>query len=79
MQNNRILERRSKTCLLHGDYSEDNVIATNEQVVGVIDFGDLAVGSPMEDFSRMYINHYGTKKFEKILEGYGKSFEMDEI
>jgi aminoglycoside phosphotransferase (APT) family kinase protein len=33
--------------LLHGDYSEDNIIADNKKINAIVDFGDLVMGSPM--------------------------------
>lgn len=57
--------------LIHGDYSESNIIATQKEIRAIIDFGDLAVGCPMEDFARMFVSHYGTYKFNSLIEGYG--------
>lgn len=53
----------SSTSLLHGDCSEDNIIANDKSIEGIVDFGDLAMGSPMEDFGRLYLQNYGTYKW----------------
>ena len=63
---------------MHGDYSEDNIISDGKSVQAIIDFGDLSLGSPMEDFARMFVNHQKTYKLDSFLEGYG-DHNMEEI
>ena len=38
---------------LHGDYQGRNIIITNDQHIGVIDFNRIAEGDPYYDFSRL--------------------------
>lgn len=37
-------------CLVHNDFSADNMIFRNKRLYGVIDFGDFVIGDPDNDF-----------------------------
>jgi aminoglycoside phosphotransferase len=67
-----------ESVLLHSDLADGNIVIDNNKVAGFIDFGDLMVGPAMQDFSYMYIYHFGDYKFDKLVEGYGK-INMEEL
>ena len=67
----RNLLDNSTPVLLHNDIHDHNIIAKGTSISGIIDFGDLLAGATMDDFSLMYIDHFGTYKFDKLVEGYG--------
>jgi aminoglycoside 2''-phosphotransferase len=57
--------------LLHGDLSPDHVMwdASSQEVTGIIDFGDMAVGDPAWDFVYLY-DDYGPDFVERALSAY---------
>jgi aminoglycoside phosphotransferase (APT) family kinase protein len=61
-----------ESVLLHSDMWNDNIMIKDNKILGIIDFGDLCVGPPMQEFAVIYAGNYNTYKFDKILEGYGK-------
>jgi aminoglycoside phosphotransferase (APT) family kinase protein len=65
------LKNSNQSVLLHSDFEEGNILIKNNDVSAIIDFGDLSAGPPMQDFTRMYTNHYGTYKFDEFIRGYG--------
>jgi len=54
---------------LHGDLKPPHVFAENGRFVGLIDWGDVAVGDPRYDLARFSIN--GPGALVPLLEGYG--------
>jgi len=60
--------------LLHGDLKPPHVFAENGRFVGLIDWGDAAVGDPRYDLARFSINAAGA--LAPLLEGYG--VELDD-
>jgi aminoglycoside phosphotransferase (APT) family kinase protein len=71
-EENRHCLDESRSVLLHWDITDDNIIIKDNTVAAFIDFGDITAGSPMQDFAFPYIYHFGTYKFDAIMEGYGK-------
>jgi len=63
---------QSKSMLLHSDFGDSNIILTNSGEIGVVDFGDLSVGNPMQDLFCQYIDHYQTDTFTSFLNVYGE-------
>ena len=55
--------------LLHGDLKPPHVFAEDGSFVGLIDWGDVAVGDPRYDLARFSINAAGA--LTPLLEGYG--------
>jgi aminoglycoside 2''-phosphotransferase len=57
--------------LLHGDLSPDHVLFDPQQqeVTGIIDFGDVAIGDPAWDFVYLY-QDYGTDFLTRALRAY---------
>jgi aminoglycoside phosphotransferase (APT) family kinase protein len=60
--------------LLHGDLKPPHVFAEDGRFVGLIDWGDVAVGDPRYDLARFSINAGGA--LAPLLEGYG--VELDD-
>lgn len=63
--------------LLHGDLSEDHILLdeANKRVVGIIDFGDVAIGDPAYDVFRVMSPKYKGNlgpNFEKRRSLYGE-------
>lgn len=71
-ENNKSILETDESVLLHSDIRDANIIIKDNKISGFIDFGDLSVGPAMQDFAFAYLDHYGTYKFDKLLEGYGK-------
>jgi len=70
---NETILNTKQSVLLHSDITDSNIIVKNNKVTGIIDFGDLSVGPAMQDFTFMYIDHFGDYKFKKLLEGYAEN------
>lgn len=62
---------RPSGVLVHFDMEEEHVLVRDGQVVGLVDFASAFVGSPMEEFTRMYGLRWKDPLFEALLEGYG--------
>jgi aminoglycoside phosphotransferase (APT) family kinase protein len=60
--------------LLHGDLKPPHVFALDGRFVGLIDWGDVAVGDPRYDLARFSIHAGGA--LEPLLAGYG--LELDD-
>ncbi len=71
------LVSNEKSALMHGDFYDSNIIANENEIKGIIDFGDIHSGPAMDDISMMYINHRDYK-FDKFVQGYGK-IDMEKI
>lgn len=63
-----------RPCLVHNDYSADNMIYRNNRLAGVIDFGDAAIGDPDNDFLCLLDNStddFGKDFGRRVLRYYG--------
>ncbi len=61
-------------CLVHNDFSSDNMVFQNKRLYGVIDFGDFAVGDPDNDFLCILDcseDDFGKEFGRKVLRHYG--------
>jgi len=56
-----------KSVFVHGDLGADHML-WNKNSIGIIDFGDIHIGDPAKDFSRLY--KYGPKFVENIYQYY---------
>ena len=57
--------------LVHNDFSKDHILfdTVNQQITGIIDFGDIAFGDPDYDF--MYLlDEFGDKFLKRVLKYY---------
>jgi aminoglycoside phosphotransferase (APT) family kinase protein len=72
------LVRGNKSVLLHADFADSNILITPDQEIALIDFADLSVGNPMQDFAYMYETYNDTKEFQALIEGY-QDAEKEEI
>ncbi len=77
-ENNKHYLNTKKSVMLHSDFADYNIRINNRKIEGIMDFADLSVGPPMQDFARMYIDHSEDYKFEKLLEGY-RNYDLEEI
>jgi len=72
-----------KQTLIHGDYTIDNVLVSNGEVTGVIDWGSGAYGDPRYDVSlaiRPKPNVFENEIEKQIFfEGYGENIIDDKI
>jgi len=57
--------------LRHGDFGTGNIIfnPTSLSIVGIIDFGGIAIGDPARDFAGLYIS-YGEEFYEMCTSNY---------
>jgi aminoglycoside 2''-phosphotransferase len=57
--------------LCHGDLSADHILydPDNQQLTGIIDFGDVTIGDPAGEFT--WRSDYGERFFELVLAAYG--------
>ena len=63
-------------CLVHNDFSSDNMIFRDNRLYGVIDFGDYVVGDPDNDFLCILDNSkddFGKDFGRRVLYYYGHS------
>lgn len=65
-------------CFLHGDFTLDNVIvdAASGRLVGVIDWGNAALGDPARDFVPLVLSR-GWSFVKAVLAGYQRPVEDD--
>ena len=65
-------------CFLHGDFSPDNVIVdpASGRLVGVIDWGNAALGHPALDFVPLVLSR-GWRFVEAVLGAYQRPIEED--
>ncbi|MDE3236823.1 MAG: aminoglycoside phosphotransferase family protein [Bacteroidota bacterium] len=68
----------TQSVLLHYDFVDSNIRYNNQQISGIIDFGDLSGGCPALDFAWIYIYYYGNKKWDYILQGYNEPIDIEE-
>jgi aminoglycoside phosphotransferase (APT) family kinase protein len=61
--------------LLHGDLKPAHVFAEGDRFVGLIDWGDVAVGDPLYDLARFSI--VGAEPLADLLTGYGLSMDAE--
>jgi aminoglycoside phosphotransferase (APT) family kinase protein len=61
--------------LLHGDLKPPHVFAEGGRFVGLIDWGDVAVGDPRYDLARFSINAPGA--LAPLLDGYGVELDAE--
>ena len=61
--------------LLHGDMKPPHVFADNDQFVGLIDWGDVAVGDPLYDLARFSL--VGEESMESLVTGYELDLDTD--
>lgn len=71
-ETNKNLTKRERSVLLHTDYADSNILYTSNNEIALIDFADLSVGYPMQDFAYMYETYYNTPAFDALMEGYQK-------
>ncbi len=64
--------RTKLSVMLHSDFSGSNIRINKNKISGVMDFGDLTLGPPMQDFAQMYLDQGENSQFKKLLEGYGE-------
>lgn len=67
-----------ESVLLHFDFEDWNIRINKDEVVGILDFGDLSAGPKAYDLARPFISHYLDGMFEYFIEGYGK-IDMNEV
>ena len=67
-----------KPCFLHGDFTLDNVILdeASGRLVGVIDWGNAALGDPARDFVPLVLSR-GWSFVKAVLAGYQRPVEDD--
>lgn len=61
-------------CLIHNDFSSDNMVFRNNRLYGVIDFGDFAIGDPDNDFLCILdcsTDDFGKEFGRRVLSFYG--------
>lgn len=61
-------------CIVHNDFSADNMVFRNNGLVGVIDFGDFVIGDPDNDFLCLLDrseDDFGKEFGRKVLRYYG--------
>lgn len=61
--------------LLHGDLKPAHVFAERDRFVGLIDWGDVAVGDPMFDLARFSI--VGAEPLADLLDGYELTLDAE--
>lgn len=61
--------------LLHGDLKPPHVFAERDRFVGLIDWGDAAVGDPMFDLARFSI--VGAEPLADLMQGYELSMDAE--
>lgn len=71
-QQNDFYLNSTESFLLHFDYEDYNIKIKNNQIAGILDFGDLSSGPKAFDLARMYIKLHKSKMLESFLKGYGK-------
>ncbi|HUU78224.1 MAG TPA: aminoglycoside phosphotransferase family protein [candidate division Zixibacteria bacterium] len=71
-ESNKSILENSPSVLLHADYSDSNLVYTPDGKIAVIDFGDLSIGNPMLDVTKMYLDHIGDGAFQAFIDGYGE-------
>ena len=59
--------------LLHSDFADSNILITSKKELSLIDFADLSIGHPMQDFAYMYEKYPDTPHFSALLDGYGST------
>jgi aminoglycoside phosphotransferase (APT) family kinase protein len=71
-------ENARTLCFLHGDFRGDNIIVdpASGRLVGVIDWGNAAIGDPARDFVTLVLWR-GWKFTHAVLEAYGQRIEED--
>lgn len=65
---------RFSPCLVHGDFSAENMRFTHNRLTGVIDFGDFLLGDPDQDFLCLLDNStddFGKEFGRMVLDCYG--------
>ena len=72
LEENKEYNKSQEKALLHTDYEEWNIIINNNEISGIIDFGDLCSGRKLYDLARPYINYCENDLFKYLLEGYGE-------
>ncbi|PAT01895.1 hypothetical protein CI105_03290 [Candidatus Izimaplasma bacterium ZiA1] len=70
LSNLKLLDNRP-VCLHHGDYHVGNMVITDEENIGIIDFNRMKYGDPLYEFNRLYFSFRISKVFTKgLLDGY---------
>ena len=79
----KFLENKT-TQLIHGDFTPDNIILSNNKVLGVIDFELVRINSPLQDIGRIvmstcfYNNEFDSTKLNSFIKGYSSVTPIDE-
>ena len=70
-------EKKTAICddpvLIHSDFADSNILVTSEKELNIIDFADLSIGHPMQDFAYMYEKYHNTACFSALMDGYGST------
>ncbi len=73
-------------CLIHGDYTLDNVLVDAERVTGVIDWAGCAVGDPRYDLALAtraeddaFSGSQRAADLEAFFAGYGSRLHLDDL
>ena len=71
-------EATQPLCFLHGDFRGDNIIVdpASGRLVGVIDWGNAAIGDPKSDFMTLVLWR-GWKFMHAVLDAYGRAVPDD--
>lgn len=68
-----ISERTFKSGLVHGDFTENNVIVSNNKIVAIIDWDTWIIGDPVMDFSILDIVGQNVINKEFLYKNYPES------
>lgn len=65
--------------LLHGDLTDGNILVSNDELSGIIDFGDACAGYKEYDFAKVYLEK-SKAVFEAFISGYSlKRLDMKKL
>jgi len=76
LENNTKLLNSKDSVLIHGDLDFENLLAKEDKLVGIVDFGDSAVSTPERDLGLLYISFGKEEIWKSFLEGYKNEFDM---
>lgn len=72
-----------ETQLIHGDFTPDNIIVSNNKLIGIIDFELVRINSTLQDIGRIvlstcfYNNKFNSKKLNSFIKGYSEIISID--
>ena len=74
VQKNIELLDSKESVLIHADLYNQNILANNGRLAGIIDFADSMAGSPERDLGLFYMTYGKKELWDAFLEGYNKEF-----